>query len=200
LLISTDIINEAAWIIGMGGVVAFPTETYYGLAANPFSNRAVEKIFVLKNRLHHKPVLTIVASEEQIGLLATHIPECYRQLMEHFWPGPLTLIFDAQKGLPQLLTGETGTVGIRMTSHPVARQLLTTVGQPLTATSANLSEMSAALTAQEVRNQLGNKVDYVLDGGATAGGPASTIVRIEDGKLVAVRKGAVDIDALPSCR
>ncbi|MEW6500934.1 MAG: L-threonylcarbamoyladenylate synthase, partial [Thermodesulfobacteriota bacterium] len=151
-------------MIRAGGVVAFPTETYYGLAVDPFNREALSRLFALKRRPPDKPVLTLIESEAQLPLLARQVPKLYRPLMDAFWPGPLTLVFDAVPELPVILTGYSGTVGVRISSHPMARQLVAALGQPLTATSANYSGQPAAVTPDEVVAQLGLDVDLVLEG------------------------------------
>lgn len=188
---------RALSVLKAGGVVAFPTETYYGLAVDPFNREALSRLFALKRRPPDKPVLTLIEKEAQLSLLASHVPDCYRPLMAAFWPGPLTLVFDAVPSLPVILTGYTGTVGVRISSHPLARQLVAAAGQPLTATSANYSGLPPAVTPDEVVDQLGLDVDFVIQGGATAGGAGSTIVGLaEGGELLELRSGVISFAAV----
>ena len=189
-------IERAVAVIRAGGVVAFPTETYYGLAADPFNREAVSRVFALKRRPPDKPVLTLIGAESQLPQLAASVPPIYRPLISAFWPGPLTLVFPARPDVPVILTGYTGTVGIRISSHPVARQLLAAAGQPLTATSANFSGQPAAVTAQEVVDQLGPDVDWIIDGGTTPGGRGSTIVGLEEGEVALLRAGAIAFEEI----
>jgi len=184
---------RALSVLKEGGVVAFPTETYYGLAVDPFNREALSRLFALKRRPPDKPVLTLIKDRDQLPLLARAVPERYWPLMEALWPGPLTLIFEALPSLPLILTGYTGTIGVRISSHPIARQLVAAAGQPLTATSANYSGHPPAATPDEVVDQLGFDVDLVLQGGATTGGPGSTIIGVEDGNLVEVRAGVIPL-------
>jgi L-threonylcarbamoyladenylate synthase len=194
--LSSAELARALAVIKAGGVVAFPTETYYGLAVDPFSRQALSRLFALKRRPPDKPVLTLIDKEEQLSLLASHVPDLYRPLMRAFWPGPLTLVFDAVPDLPVILTGYTGTVGVRISSHPIARQLVAAAGQPLTATSANYSGQLPALTADEVVDQLGLDVDLILQGGSTAGGSGSTIVGLAETGLVELRPGVIPFAAV----
>ena len=181
----------AVEVIRAGGVVAFPTETYYGLAVDPFNAAALARLFRLKKRLVSKPILTVIDDQRQLPLLIREMPPAYRPLMAQFWPGPLTLIFKGRADLPVLLTGDTGTVGVRIPAHPVARALVRAVGGPVTATSANISGAAAAATAQEVRRQFGSGVELVLDGGKTAGETGSTIIGIENGRPRLLRAGVI---------
>lgn len=191
LILPADL-EKAVEIIREGGVVAFPTETYYGLACDPFSKAALSRLFALKRRSPDKPVLTLIDHENQLPLLVKDVPSLFVPLMESFWPGPLTLIFQALDDLPELLTGYKSTVGVRISSHPVARRLVEAVGQPITATSANFSGHPAAVSAREVSEQLGPDIDFILDAGETPGGKGSTIVGINDhGELMILREGVI---------
>ena len=184
-------IEQAVEIIKEGGVVAFPTETYYGLAADPFNDKALGRIFAAKARPQHKPILNLVESRDQIPMLADGVSELLCPLMEKFWPGPLTLVFPARKNISKLLTGGTNTVGVRVSSHQVAQCLVEAMGCPITATSANISGQPAAKTALEVTRQLGGQVDLVIDGGPTPGGQGSTIVGLKGRELHLVREGVI---------
>lgn len=184
-------LNRAVAVLHDGGVVAFPTETYYGLAVDPFNPLALNQLFALKQRDTAKPILTLVDDMESLSILVHEVPVVYLQLMEKFWPGPLTLIFPARINLPTLLTAGTATVGVRQSSHPFARQLLRAFGKPITATSANISGSGAAVDAREVRSQFGNRVDMIFDGGPTPGKTGSTIVGQERGELRLIREGIV---------
>ncbi len=186
-------LEQAATILCQGGIVAFPTETYYGLAVDPFCETAVARLFKVKQRPADKPLLLLIDRTEQLLEVATEIPPRYRGLMEKFWPGPLTLIFPARKELPDQVTGYTGTVGVRISPHPIARELIRRIGRPITATSANLSDLMPAKTAHEVRAMFQDKLDYILDGGETAAGLCSTVVALEGDELVLVRRGQIEL-------
>jgi L-threonylcarbamoyladenylate synthase len=182
---------HACSVLRAGGVVAFPTETYYGLAVDPFNQEAVTRLFALKGRSADKPVLLIIDNPSQLADLVAEIPPPFALLMEKFWPGPLTLVFPGAKSLPGMLTGHRGTIGVRVSSHPVARQLVRAYGQPITATSANFSGHPAAVTPRGVRDQLGPGLDAVIDGGETPGGQGSTLLGYHEGKVCLLRAGVV---------
>ena len=186
---STEDLNRAVAVLNSGGVVAFPTETYYGLAVDPLNPLALNQLFSMKQRNIDKPILTLVNDSESLSSLAREIPEIYNRLMEKFWPGPLTLIFQAKLNLPTLLTANTSTVGVRQSSHPFARQLVEGFGRPITATSANISGRPAAISAQQVKAQFGDSIDLVFDGGRTPGIIGSTIVGLSGGELKLIREG-----------
>jgi L-threonylcarbamoyladenylate synthase len=189
-------VQEAATIIKQGGVVAFPTETYYGLAVDPFNETALDKLFRLKKRPENKPLLTLIRGLDQLLTLAESVPPCFLPLMK-LWPAPLTLVFPASKALSDRLTAGTNTIGVRISPHPVAMRLVELGGQPITATSANLSGVLAANSAREVAVQFPGGVDYILDGGTTPGGAGSTLVGCVDGRPVLLRSGILAPESLP---
>ncbi|MBU0682627.1 MAG: threonylcarbamoyl-AMP synthase [Proteobacteria bacterium] len=189
-------VQEAATIIKQGGVVAFPTETYYGLAVDPFNETALDKLFRLKKRPENKPLLTLIRGLDQLLTLAESVPPCFLPLIK-LWPAPLTLVFPASKALSGRLTAGTHTIGVRISPHPVAMRLVELCGQPITATSANLSGVLAANSAREVAVQFPRGVDYILDGGMTPGGAGSTLVGCVDGRPVLLRSGILAPESLP---
>jgi len=191
----TDL-NRAVAVLNNGGVVAFPTETYYGLAVDPLNPLALNHLFALKQRDIAKPILTLVDNRESLASLVHEVPTVYSQLMEKFWPGPLTLIFQAKINLPTLLTAGTSTIGVRQSSHPFARQLLRAFGRPITATSANISGHDAATDAYEVKAQFGNQIDMVFDGGKAPGVLGSTIVGLDGNQLKLIREGVIPYDQI----
>lgn len=185
-------LGEAVRLLRRGGLIAFPTETYYGLGVDPLNIGALQRLFAVKQRKPEKPVLVLVAGEEQVPVLAADVPAPFRRLMARFWPGPLTLVCPARPTLPALLTGGTGTIGIRHSPHPLANRLLHAFGGPTTATSANRSGCPPATTAAEVKNAFGAEVDLVLDGGTTPGGAGSTLVACSpDQQLCCLREGKI---------
>ena len=189
-------LNRAVAVLNNGGVVAFPTETYYGLAVDPLNPLALNQLFTLKQREIAKPILTLVDDRESLSSLVHEISIVYLPLMEKFWPGPLTLIFQAKINLPVLLTAGTSTIGVRHSSHPFARQLLRAFGRPITATSANISGHDAAIDAYEVKAQFGTQIDMVFDGGKTPGILGSTIVGLDGIKLKLIREGIIPFDEI----
>lgn len=187
-------IDRAVSVLEGGGIVAFPTETCYGFAVDPLNDRALERLFAVKHRPVDKPVLLLIHDLALLGSLVTAVPAVYSPLIARHWPGPLTLIFPARPGLPSLLTGGTGTIGVRISPHPIAQALGRAFGRAITATSANLSEQPPARTAAEVRACLGGAIDLIVDGGTTPTSRCSTIIGERSGVLHLVRSGVVDID------
>jgi L-threonylcarbamoyladenylate synthase len=198
---SETAIERAAVILLQGGIVAFPTETYYGLAADPFNRDALRRLFAVKKRTTQKPILTVVNGREQLAPLVREIPSSFQLLMDRFWPGPLTLVFKGSQYLPPQLTGHTGTIGVRWSSHPVACRLAAIFGGAVTATSANLSGGKPAVTAAESCRYFGSGIDMVIDGGTTPGGRGSTLVGIEEGHLRLLRDGVIPfVEVAGACR
>ena len=183
-----------------GGVVAYPTETSYGLGASIEAEGALDRIYKIKRRPKDKPLLVIIKDASWLKGLVADIPAYSLPLMERFWPGPLTILFPARPGLPSSLCASTGKIGVRISSHPIAIALLDGLGSPITATSANLTGFPSLNTAQEVMAQLVSPApDFILDGGPSPGGLPSTIVDVTADSPVIVRQGAIgqgDIQAL----
>ena len=195
--VSRGELTQAASLLRAGGIVAYSTETYYGLGVDPFNDKALARLFQVKNRPAVKPVLVLVADRDQVGLLASEISPIARLLMDSFWPGPLTLVLPARTDLSPLLTGGTGTVGIRLSPHPLATALLHAFAAPLTATSANRSGQDPAVTAGEVRAAFGSEVGLILDGGPTPGRMGSTLVGVHGSRVTCIREGRVSfVDVL----
>jgi L-threonylcarbamoyladenylate synthase len=184
-------IKKAAQIILQGGVIAFPTETFYGLAADARNEAAIKKVFQAKSREEGKPLLLLVADRSWLSGLVQEVNPAAERLMESFWPGPLTLVFRASSNLSPFLTANTGKIGIRVSGLAVAQALTRTVGRAITGTSANLSGGPTASMAEEVVQSLGENLDAVLDGGKTAGGLGSTVLDVSDPLFRVLRHGAV---------
>jgi len=182
---------RAREVLLAGGVVAFPTETYYGLAVDPFNQVALSRLFALKRRPPDRPVLVLIENRQQLPQLVAEVPPPFEVLMDALWPGALTLVFPGVSTLPAMLTGYSGTIGVRLSSHPVARRLVQAFGAPITATSANFSGQPAAVDAAGVIDQLGPDVDLVLDGGNTPGGLGSTILGFAEGQVHLLRPGVL---------
>ncbi|WP_455378521.1 L-threonylcarbamoyladenylate synthase [Petrachloros mirabilis] len=181
--------HRVSAVIQHGGIVAIPTETFYGLGVDPFDEEAVERLLRLKGKRDDKPILVLVGSIEQLPRLVKVVPPVAKILMDAFWPGPLTILFPALPSVPANLTANTGTVGIRLSSCEPLIALLRKVG-PLTGTSANRSDRPPARTAQMVQEEFNNDVDLIIDAGTTPGGSASTVI---DGcqPVRVIREGAV---------
>jgi L-threonylcarbamoyladenylate synthase len=187
---SADIAAAAA-CLRAGGLVAFPTETFYGLGADALDPAAVARVFHVKGRPADKPLLVLVDSPEMAGEVTADISERARRLMARYWPGPLTLVFSARPHLPPALTAGTGTIGVRVPGHPVARALVRAAGRPVTAPSANPHGAPSPRTAPEVLSGLGDAVDLVLDAGPTPGGLLSTLLDVTGAVPRVIRPGAV---------
>jgi L-threonylcarbamoyladenylate synthase len=187
-----DCSSQAAAVIRAGGIVAFPTETSYGLAVDPLNPDALGRLFQAKQRPDTKPVLVLVDAMANLTRLVSHIPPRFNNLIDTFWPGPLTLIFPARYGLPDLLTGRSGTIGVRMSSNHVAQSISAKAGGAITATSANISGDAPALAIDELDESLCSQVDLIVDGGRSASTSCSTIVTESGGQLTLVRRGCID--------
>ena len=178
-------------VLDSGGVIAFPTDTFYGLGADPFNPKAVSKIFRIKQRPADKPLLVLIHSQDQVDRLADEVTPLTKCLMTQFWPGSLTLLFKAAPGLPGELTAGTGKVGIRLPAHLFTLQLLEKLDRPLTAPSANISGQPAPKAIWELANTLGEELDLLVDGGPAPGGQPSTILDATTNPPTLVREGAV---------
>jgi L-threonylcarbamoyladenylate synthase len=196
---SEKVIREAAQLIVNGAVVAFPTETFYGLAALATAEKAIEKVFLLKKRPDHKSVNILIVEMAELSGLVETIPKEAHHLAARFWPGPLTLVFAAAKHLPTKLTGGTGKIGVRISSHPVARALVRAVGAPITATSANLSGSPSCRSSSEVLAQLGSDLEAILEAGLTPGIKVSTIADVTTRPPKILRIGAIEAQEVLSC-
>lgn len=189
-------LNRIAEVIRQGGVIAYPTDTFYGLGCDPFNSAAVERLFAIKQRERDKPILLIISDPWLVVWLTAERSERFEQLSQHFWPGPLTLVLRASDRLPSALTGETGTIGIRLPDHALCRRIVRAAGGVLTGTSANLSGQPSATTADAVASQLGAVLDLIVDGGKTAGGAPSTVLDVTQDPPRLIRQGAVPTDRL----
>ena len=187
---------EAEKILRAGGVVAFPTETFYGLGADARQEAAVEKIFRLKERAVQNPISVIVDTDRGVIPLVEELPKAAQILMQKFWPGALTLVFTASPAVLPRLTAGTGKIGIRVSSHPVARLIAKRLAGPLTATSANLSGGQECSTAGEVLRVFGDRLDAIIDGGTTTGGLGSTIMDVTVSPPLILREGVVSRSAI----
>jgi L-threonylcarbamoyladenylate synthase len=195
----TQTIDEAARILRAGGLVAFPTETVYGLGADASNAEAVKKIYAAKGRPRNHPLIVHLASAAQVREWAGDMPEAGKQLAERFWPGPLTLIFTRAAHVDDLVTGGQDTIALRVPSHPAAQALLAAFGGGVAAPSANRYGRVSATTADHVRSEFGSTIDYVLDGGGCDFGIESTIVDVSGVRPALLRPGSItsaDIEAL----
>lgn len=184
-------IARAAAMIRLGKVIAIPTDTVYGLAADPLNSAAVEQIFAIKGRPPDAPVLILVDSVEMADSLADNVPALFHALAKRFWPGPLTMVVEASRQIPGIVTANTGRVGMRLPRAAIARALIQAVGGPITASSANRSGEKECRSAAEVEATFGTRVPLILDGGASGPGLPSTVVSLTGSDWQIIREGAI---------
>jgi L-threonylcarbamoyladenylate synthase len=177
-------------VLGENGLIALPTESFYGLAVDPFNEQALIKLWQVKGRSKGKPVLVLIGEEAQLNPFVRNIPPAATVLMNAFWPGPLTIVFPAALGLSDAVTAGTRSVGIRFSAWQPLCELLQRVG-PLTGTSANREGMPPPTTAEEVRHYFGDALDLIVDAGPTPGGRPSTVIDVQ-GPIRIIRDGAID--------
>lgn len=190
------VIERAAAIIRRGGLVAFPTETVYGLGANALDEDAVRSIYEAKRRAFDDPLIVHVASMAELDGIVAEFPDTARALAGRFWPGPLTLVLPKVPVIPDIATANLPTVAVRIPSHPVAQALIRAAGLPIAAPSANLFTRTSATTAAHVVEDLGDRVDLVLDGGPASHGIESTVVAAQGNEARLLRPGATTPEAL----
>jgi L-threonylcarbamoyladenylate synthase len=184
-----DALRRAMAVLRAGGLVAFPTDTVYGLGALAFDTEAVRRIYAAKNRTVEKAIPVLIADMDELAKVALRVPEIAARLAARFWPGALTLVMEKHPGIPEIVSA-TGTVGVRMPDHPLASMLLRAAG-PMAVTSANLSDQPGPCTARDVLAQLDGRIDLVIDGGSTPGGVASTVVDCSGNGWKILRAGPI---------
>jgi L-threonylcarbamoyladenylate synthase len=182
-------VSHAVDTLKHGGLVAFPTDTVYGLASLPFHAEMVERLYVAKGIVADRAIAILLGDLSQLDLVVDELPVNARTLAERYWPGPLTLIVPRRKDMPESLVHNLG-IGVRIPNHPVALQLLRRAG-PLAVTSANLSGRGMAKNAREVLEQLDGRIHLILDGGDTPQGVPSTVVDCSSGEAVVLRGGPI---------
>jgi len=184
-------IKRAVAILKKGGIVAFPTDTVYGLGANPLNAQAVAAIYKVKKRPPNLPLPLLLAEKSDLLKVASVVPEIAWQLAERFLPGGLTLVLRKSPWVPSAVTAGGDTVAVRIPDHPVPIALIRGLGTPIVGTSANLSGRPTPVTAEEVRQQLSDEVDFVVDGGRCPGGTESTVLDVSGRVPVLIREGAI---------
>ena len=194
--IKDEELKEAARILRSGGLVAFPTETVYGLGGNALDEDAARKIYAAKGRPSDNPLIAHVSCVEEVEPLVKEIPEAGRKLMEAFWPGPLTMIFPKSEKVPYGTTGGLDTVAIRMPDDPVANRLIALAGVPVAAPSANTSGRPSPTTADHVWQDMNGRIDMIIDGGPVGIGVESTIVDVSSAVPAVLRPGAITMEML----
>lgn len=186
-----EILNKPAEIIKNGGIVIFPTETVYGIGTNAFNEEAVRKIYTIKKRPLDKPISLLVSDIEMIKSIAQNITDKEMKIIEHFFPGPLTIILKKKDIIPDIVTAGGDTVGIRMPAGEIARKLVELSGVPIATPSANISGKKSGTNVESIIGDFENKVDYIIDNGDSILGISSTIVKIEDDNLIILREGSI---------
>ena len=189
-------IRKAVEIIKSGGIVAFPTETVYGLGANAIDKTAVRKIFAAKGRPSDNPLIVHISDIAELGILVDYIPKIAFDLMDRFWPGPLTLVLKKSKIVPKIVTGGLDTVAVRMPKNAIARMLIKESGVPIAAPSANVAGSPSSTTAQHVIEDLSGKLSIILDGGPTKIGIESTVIDLSRKTPMLLRPGGVTLEQL----
>jgi len=193
---SSSAIPRALKILKAGGLVAFPTDTVYGVGALAFDGKAVESIYIAKDRPVEKAILILIGDSDDLEKVGIDIPDSAHQLASRFWPGPLTILVPKRADLPEAISA-TSTVGVRVPDHDVARALLRAAG-PMAVTSANISGKPNPVTAQEVFEQLAGRIALIIDGGKTPGGVPSTLVDCTMSELKVLREGPISLEELIS--
>ena len=182
--------DRVARVLGEHGLIALPTESFYGLAVDPFDRQALARLWKIKHRSEGKPILLLIGDGSQLRSFVRHIPPAATALMKAFWPGPLTIVFPAAGGLSDEVTAGTGSVGIRLSAWEPLVELLRRIG-PVTGTSANREGMPPSKTAEEVQHSLGDALDLIIDAGPTPGGQPSTVIDVQ-GPIRIIREGAIE--------
>ena len=197
-IINEEEIKDAAEEIKKGNLVLFPTETVYGIGANALDAEAVKKIFIAKGRAQDNPLIVHVDSIEMVEKIVKEITPLEKKLMERFWPGPLTIIFKrkSEKIIPNVVTANLDTVGIRMPSNEIANKLIQKAGVPIAAPSANISGKPSGTKVEDIIEELDGKVQYILDGGFTDIGLESTVIKIDNGVIDILRPGKITKEEL----
>jgi len=193
-----QVIASAVNVIKTGGIVAFPTSGLYGLGADALNRLAVERVYRVKQRDFGKPILVLIKDALDLKKVCTQVPELAIRMMAAFWPGRLTIILEARPELPDVLTGGTGKIGIRVPLHPVARALVTALDSPITGTSANLSGKKGCSSVSDLDPGLAEGLNLVLDAGQLEGGIGSTVVDVTLDPPLVVREGTISKKRLSS--
>ncbi len=190
------VVQETIAILKSGGIIAYPTETFYGLGADACNETALERIFSAKGRDYRNPIPVIIEDRGSLSKWVLNIPDTAAALMDRFWPGPLTLVFQASAAVAARVSAGTGKIGIRVSSSRIASELAGSLACPLTATSANLSGHPECTRSEEVYRQLKDRIDAIVEGGPAQGGKGSTIVDVTYGPVKVLREGAVPLSLI----
>ncbi len=191
-----ELIQEAAKLIREGNITAYPTETFYGLGVDVTNEQAIKRLFDVKRRDYGNPVAVIVSDRTMLATIVQEVPHKALVLMDVFWPGPLTILFRTNDKISRRLTTNTGKIGIRISSHPVASALVQAAERPLTTTSANLSGFPPSFSPRHLRNYFGDKLNLIVDAGELPPSRGSTVVDVTEEKLAIIREGAIPADVI----
>ena len=192
----TRAVDEAVRVVRKGGLIVYPTETLYGIGADPWNEEALARIGQVKRRPDGKPILLVASSFDAAGTFVHGVSPAAVKLMERFWPGPVTLVFTARDTVSSLLTQGTGRIGVRVSSHPLTRRIAEGLGGPLTSTSANVSGEPPPTDVAGIMGALGNGIDLYLDAGVLAPSSPSTVVDVSTDDPLLLREGVVTYDTL----
>ena len=187
----SELILNAAGSIKKGGIVLFPTRCLYGLGADAFNPEAVDRIFRIKQRPYNKPVSVLIKDTNDLHILVKHIPSTAKCIMDYFWPGQITIVFEAKNTISCNLTGGTGKIGIRVPEHPVALSLVKEANSPITGTSANISGKIGCSAISDLEVQFTEKIDILLDAGQLKGGTGSTVIDVTTPFPTILREGYI---------
>lgn len=191
-----DDFTPAIEALRRGRIIAYPTETFYGLGVHALNPKAVEKLFAIKGRPPEKPVTLIIKDRQELKDIASEIPAKAALLMDRYWPGPLTLVLKASEKIPSLITASTGTIGVRVSSNPIAQRLAFEFGSAITATSANPSEKPPAKDAASCAEYFNGAIDVVIDGGKLSAEKGSTIVDATGTEIKLIREGVIPFEEI----
>lgn len=197
--INFNTLIQPANVIKSGGIVVFPTETVYGIGANGLNENAVKKLYEVKQRPFNKPISLLVNSIDMIKEIAKDITKLEYDLMKNFFPGPLTIILKKKDIVPNIVTANSNTVGVRMPANEVALKLIEHAGVPIATPSANISGKPSVTNLKEVMEEFDEKVDYYIDGGPSKIGIASTIVQVIDEVPHILRQGSISKEEIMNC-
>ena len=189
-------LEKAAQFIKQGNIVVFPTETVYGIGTNGLDEKAVKKLYKVKQRPLNKPISLLVSNMEMVNQIAKDITETEYKIMGKFFPGPLTMILKKKAIVPDIVTSGQNTVGVRMPSGEMARKLVELAGVPVAAPSANITGQPSGTNLQEIKKHFEGKVDFFIDGGISELGVSSTIVQVIDGKPQILRQGSITLEQI----
>lgn len=191
---SDKAISEAIRVLESGGIIAYPTETFYALGVKATDERALRRLYILKGRAWEKPLPVIIGDRRLLKTLVKEIPYRAKRLIKRFWPGALTIVFEAASNIPGVLTAKTGKIAVRIPGDETARDISKRAKFPITSTSANPSEKPPASTVEKVMRYFGDRIDLLIDKGKTRGGKPSTIVDLTTDPMKVLREGSIPSD------